>query len=185
MTARWQWFPWRRALDLLYFISIRHLKFHNFTALHSSGDWQGFVLSHPTLEGGYLVMSGDVLVFITRGERMLLPCNGERPGTMQISHRVCSVRYCLAPCGRDAKVEEPNYMRSLDCSCCSHAQGNIRVVLFSVKEISKAWDCRCLDYLFKFHFLLCIWCFAWMSIYASRVCLVPSEIRRRCWSPWN
>lgn len=93
-------------------------------------------------------MSGDVLVFITRGERMLLPSNGERPGTMQISHRVCSVRYCLAPYGRGAKVEEPNYMRSLDCSCCSHAQWNIPVVLFSVEEISKAWDCRCLGSLF-------------------------------------
>lgn len=89
-------------------------------------------------------MSGDVLVFTTRGERMLLPSNGERPGTMQISYRVCSVRYCLAPDVRGAKVEEPNYVWSLDCSCCCHAQGNIRVVLVSVKEIPKAWDRRCL-----------------------------------------
>lgn len=89
-------------------------------------------------------MSGDVLVFTTRGERMLLPSNREGPATMKTSCSVCSVRYCLVPYVRGAKVEEPSYLRSLDCSCCCHAQGNIRVVLTSVKEIPKAWDCRCL-----------------------------------------
>lgn len=142
--AWWQWFPWRLALDLLHFTSIRHLTFHNLTALCCRDNWQGSILSRPTLEGGHLMMSGDVLVFTTRGERMLLPSNREGPGTMQISYRVCSVRYCLAPHVRGAKVEEPSYLRSLDCSCDCHAQGNIRVVLASVKEIPKAWDCRCL-----------------------------------------
>lgn len=161
--AWWQWFPWRLALTLLHFLSIRHLTFHNLTALCSRDDWQGSVLSRPTLEGGHLMMSGDVLVFTTRGERMLLPSNGERPGTMQISYRVCSVRYCLAPYVRGAKVEEPNYVWSLDCSCCCHAQGEHPGGTGLCKGHPKGMGSQVLRLSCLISFILCVWCFTWLS----------------------